>query len=547
MSDGDLIPTRRSYLKFTSAAVSAAAVGAGASGTAAAARSCTAESSTEETGSYTESAEEDISSTNEEEEEEAEETDDADAEDYERVVDVVEAGADPNGNESITPVLRENRANDTLFRFPEGRYYMDDMLRWTGFENVGFEGDDATIVPASYHDFEGNKICFKLGISDSPGDSLHFSGIDFDMSGSDTGARAIQAQVADDLVVRDVTIEGVHDGGTYGPFLFDVTSSSGEGVIENVQLPDGGEFSKNAPGNFNAGPTGIIVSESHQGHITFRECVVGAFPDNGLYAAYGEKVSVIGGEYRNSNVASIRIGGDGSNIQDATVVVDQNRPNDETQMGIRLDNGEDLRVENTTVELEQPDGNAIRVLNEVGSATISNCSLSVENRPENALHVSPGAGSTHIKGTDIRQDTSAYAIVLTERSGGGDVLVEDVNVTGDGDGSNYRYTIYCGRDDTEFRAVTVDQQGGDWRRCLLVDADNCLVYRGDYYSEHHPIVNDGSGNRYVEIDDVQAANGSEGMLLHGGNSDVDVIDNVIHNGIRDKGTKNLTTSGNEYP
>lgn len=548
MSDGDLIPTRRSYLKFTSAAVSAAAVGAGASGTAGAASSCTADSSTEESGSYTGSVEEDESTTDDEEEPEAEETDDADDEDYARVVDVVEAGADPNGGESITPVLEANRADDTLFRFPEGRYYMDDMVRWTGFENVGFEGDDATIVPASYHDFNGTNICFKLGTASSPGDSLHFSGIDFDFTADDTGARAIQAQVADDLVVRNVTVDGEHDSGTFGPFLFDVTSSSGEGTIENVRIPDGGEYSRYTPGSIKTGPTGILVSDSHQGHLRFQDCVVGPFPDNGLYAANGEKVSVIGGEYRNSNVASIRIGGDGSNVQDATVVVDQNRDDDETQMGIRLDRGEDLLVEDTTVELQSPNGNAIRVLNDVDSATISDSSLSVENRPENAIHVNPSAGSTHIHGTDIRQDTSAYAIVLTEQSsGGGDVLVEDVDVTGDGDGSNYRFTIYCGRDGTEFRSVSVEQQGGDWRRGLLVDADDCLVYGGDYYTEHHPIVNDGSGNRFVEIDDAQARNGSEGILLQGGNSDVDVIDNVIHSGLSDNGTSNLTTSGNEFP
>ena len=49
---------------------------------------------------------------------------------YRTVIDVVEAGADNEGNESITPTLREHRGNDTLLKFPEGRYYMDSQFRY---------------------------------------------------------------------------------------------------------------------------------------------------------------------------------------------------------------------------------------------------------------------------------------------------------------------------------------------------------------------------------------------------------------------------------
>jgi hypothetical protein len=57
---------------------------------------------------------------------------------YDHIVDVVEAGADDTGTESITPVLEELRADDTASVFPEGRYYMENQLRYTGFDNVGF-------------------------------------------------------------------------------------------------------------------------------------------------------------------------------------------------------------------------------------------------------------------------------------------------------------------------------------------------------------------------------------------------------------------------
>jgi hypothetical protein len=509
MSDGELaIPTRRSYMRYASTAVSAAAVGAGATGTAAA----------------------------------------ADASSYERVVDVTEAGADPDGEENITPVLRDNMADDTLFRFPEGEYLMTEQLRWTGFENVGFEGNDATIVPGSYHTHEGEPRCFKLGTYKDPGNKLRFEGIDFDFSGDETGVRAIQAQVDDDLLVRDVTVHGEHDSGTWGPFLFDVTDPDGDGWIRRVRLPDGGEYSRHAPGNANHGPIGILVSRFHEGHIRFRDCVVGGFPDNGLYARNGAKTYVIGGEYRNSNVASIRIGGDGSLVHGATVVVDENRDDDVTQIGIRLDRGEYLRVRQTSVDLQEPNGCGIKVLNDCDSAVIRDCSVSVQNRKRDAIRVNPGAGETDILDTEIRQDTSGRALDLRQRrDGGGPVTVEYVTVTGDGDGSSNRHVIYCGRDGTEFRANDVQQDGGDWRRCILLAADDCLVYKGSYRSEHHPLVNAGSNNRFIEIEEVEAFNGSEGLLLHGGNEDVDVIRNTVHEGVRDKGTEDLTMYGNEFP
>src|SRR6056297_2958482 len=52
--------------------------------------------------------------------------------DYDTVIDVAEAGADPTGEESITPVLDRlcnDGATDTLLRFPPGTYAMDEMFR----------------------------------------------------------------------------------------------------------------------------------------------------------------------------------------------------------------------------------------------------------------------------------------------------------------------------------------------------------------------------------------------------------------------------------
>ena len=467
---------------------------------------------------------------------------------YGTVVDVVKAGGDPTGGESITPLLRERVGDDTRFEFPPGRYRMSEQLRCTEFDRLGFVGDDATIVPDDYHSFEGEPRCFKLGTHYAPGRDLRFEGIDFDFTADDTGVRAIQAQVADDLVVRDVTVRGQHDSGTWGPFLFDVTDPDGDGWVDRVRLPDGGEFSEYTPGDIWTGPTGVLVSRFHRGHLRLRDCAVGPFPDNGLYARNGARTTVTGGEYRNSNVASVRIGGDGSGVRDAIVVVDRNRDDDENQTGIRLDCGSDLYVRDTEVRIEAPNGPAVNVQNEVDSASIRRLSASVGDATGNGIVVQGGAGETLVEETDVRFEGGGNALLLRPRTdGGGAVVCRNVAVAGDAHGYDGRHAIRCERAGSEFRSVTVDQPGEGYRRCLELSGDDCLVRGGEYRSTHHPIVNAASGTRIVDVDHVEALNGRAAVKLLEGYSDVALVGNVLYGGIHDSGTATLSMEGNRTP
>ncbi|MFC6755531.1 hypothetical protein ACFQER_01005 [Halomicroarcula sp. GCM10025894] len=45
---------------------------------------------------------------------------------YETVVDITEAGADADGEESIVSTLEDIDTSNTLVRFPKGTYFMDD-------------------------------------------------------------------------------------------------------------------------------------------------------------------------------------------------------------------------------------------------------------------------------------------------------------------------------------------------------------------------------------------------------------------------------------
>lgn len=51
----------------------------------------------------------------------------ADSSQYDTVVDIVDAGADPSGDEPIDDVLAKYNKDDTRIEFPTGRYKLDKL------------------------------------------------------------------------------------------------------------------------------------------------------------------------------------------------------------------------------------------------------------------------------------------------------------------------------------------------------------------------------------------------------------------------------------
>ncbi|MFB6130746.1 MAG: hypothetical protein ABEJ28_08005 [Salinigranum sp.] len=425
---------------------------------------------------------------------------------YGTVIDVVEAGADNTGNQSITPILDEHAADDTLLVFPPGTYYMDDEFRFCGFNHFGLVGNDATIVPADYYHFNGpNYRLFRLGVYHNPGTDLLVKDLTIDQTASDTGIRTIEAQVSDGLEVSNVTIDGKHDSGTWGPGLFDVMDPDGTGHVEGFRAPDGGEWVSNTPndGNLWRGPTGIMVSRYHRGTVVLKDCELGGFPDNGIYAGNANGTVVVdGGTFKNSHASNVRLGGYHSRVTGATVVIDENPEHFTNQRAIRLDQGSWLQVEDVTIRLEKPNGNAISVLDGVESARIAGSSITIStDRYNHGIVVSSNAGPTYIQHTDIDMDTSGNALLLHGADGAGEIGVNYVNITGNASGRAFRNAIRVERDNCQFRYVTVDQPGSYYRRAMEIDADDCLVYKGSYKSTHHPIIVNDAGEWIQEIYD----------------------------------------------
>ena len=463
---------------------------------------------------------------------------------YDSVVDVVEAGAANDESESVTPVVQDVIDDDTLLTVPPGRYYMDEQVRFTDFENVGLVGNDATIVPANYHDFAGPQYrLFRLGTDYAPGTVLRIANFTIDQTAADTGIRAFETYASDHLEVRNIDVVGRHDSGTWGPGLFVVTGEDGNGLVEAFRAPDGGEIVENAPGDGHVGPNGILCNQGHAGSIRFVDCELGAFPDNGLYAAGGTgRVTVEGGRYYNSGTASIRIGASRADVRGATVVVDD-QPWDIGQECIRLQYGDWHVIDDVTLELERPNGEAIHVQDDVDGVTIRNSSIRMEAPAYRAIQVDAGAGDTYVEDSEIVMNDSNCAILA--ESGGGELGVQNVSITGDAEGFLMRHAIRCERDDAAFRNVTIRQTAGEVRRGIALLGQDSVVYDCDIETSGRGLTVKGD-DAWIQSSHVNSTQNTDSIRLFESATNVRLKNNSFPDGVSDWGATNVVETGTSY-
>lgn len=295
------------------------------------------------------------------------------ADEYGNVVDLKRAGADPTGQEDIIPLLEAHAADDTLLYLAEGTYLMADDWLFEGFEQFGIVGPEATLRPP-----DGYRRTMFL-FNDAKG--LRIEGLTFDFRAESTGARPLNARIADGLLVRDVTVRGQQDV-DQDMMRFDVMDPDGSGLVERMHLPDG------APRDLPI--TGCLVTGDSEGALTFRDCRIVGFPDNGLYASAATgPVTVEGGYYANNAIANVRVG-DGGVVRGVHVRADRHSNHGENTRGIRLREGAFALVEGCTIEmLEVPSS-------------------------DGAITVSTHMREAEIRDTTIRIDTDGVAAVLAK-------------------------------------------------------------------------------------------------------------------------------------
>ncbi len=365
------------------------------------------------------------------------------AAEYDRTINVVDAGADNTGSKPVDDVLRSEIGDSTLLYFPRGEYQFAEPIERPSVSNLGLVGDRALFRPP-----EGFAQALLVFGVDGTVTDLHVQGIDFDVTADRTGARPLYCDVDDGLLVRDVTVEGRQDVDKDG-MRFDVTSEDGTGRVEGLRLPHGGstEFPN----------TGIYVGENSVGQLSFVDCQVGGWPDNGLYASPATgPVNVLGGHYRNNGIASVRVSGD-SVVRNLRVTCNSTREGLENMRGIRLREGGDVLVDDVRVEIRSVTGSdgAITMAEWLQSATVRNSRLRTDVDDVPAINAKQ-------PGEEARQATGAESLT-----------VESVRVVGAASGEA-AITI-AGRDGCRFDRLCIHQGGRQRNGIRLTDSTGHVV------------------------------------------------------------------------
>lgn len=347
---------------------------------------------------------------------------------YGTVTNVVDAGADHTGQQPIDDVLRSAAGDDTLLYLPRGEYRVEGQIDLVGVSDLALVGDRALVRPPD--GFTG--LLFLLG-AESGVTGLRFEGIDFDFTATNTGARPIHALADDGLLVRGVTVRGQQDV-DHDCMRFDVTSESGTGRIERVRLPDGS--TAKYPN------TGIYVGRRSRGELSFVDCTVAGFSDNGLYASQAPGPShVKGGHYANNDIANVRVSG-GSTVEGVRVTCDTTRSGVENMRGIRLREGSDISVRDCTIEMHSvtASGGAITMAPWLENATVQDTTVVLGADNVSAVTAKPpqqsvgDTASVEFKGLRVRGSAANGATVrVLERS---ECLFENVCIYQDGSNRN---------------------------------------------------------------------------------------------------------------
>lgn len=476
------------------------------------------------------------------------------ADQYSTVVDVVDEGADPTGDESITDLLESLPHNDALLQFPEGRYRMNHHYRNASFENFGMVGPNATIVPDDYGDFNdsgGTYWLFRLGTPENPGRDLHVSGFDIDQTAANTGVRAFDTVVSDGVTLRNIDVRGRDDLGSEGPLRVAVKDRQGTGVVEGFRAPDGSVPRSETPNqeHMYMGTTGIMANYPHHGTLTFRDCEVNHFSATGLYATYGGEVKVRGGRYANSETAQIRVGGRSSIVEFVTVEVDQHVSEFINQRGIRVEDADGITfIQDVDVNVTDPNGWAICVQEGVNDLRLRRADVDVSgDQPAHGIVVTDEVEAGLIDNCHVNLETpGGYGVWVRDSPHDSDILVEQTEIVGDAGTEAFGAGLRCDRDNVEFRKLRVDQTSDDYYRGGLTNfGDDCLYYDCEFRAEYHPVVEHGQG---TWMESVYANSYSDQEALRFGEPSGDILlkESTLVGGIEDHGVTDLRGWGNEY-
>jgi hypothetical protein len=231
---------------------------------------------------------------------------------------VADAGCDPSGREPCDGALEQAVESGVRLEFPPGRYRFEEEHRFAGMDTIGIVGtgerhrDVEFVFPSGYSGIV-------LGLWDGRDWLLENFTIQQSMD-RQTGV-GIEIVTHGGFRMRDVEIAGFSPynkhGGQRGLYC-DVIRPDGTARIERYTYKD-----PSAVGDYPQGVQAFLADEYHRGTLYCRDWHIENAGENGIYASrVPGDVRVEGGFFRNNDISSIRVCGDGSYVKNATVVID---------------------------------------------------------------------------------------------------------------------------------------------------------------------------------------------------------------------------------
>lgn len=393
------------------------------------------------------------------------------ADEFETVIEAVQEGADPDGEQPVNFLFEENTDDSTLFAFGPGTYRIEPFAiqnrTQIGLTRSGEE--KPKFIPAAGGCRGGHPYIFFDRVRD-----LLLDGIDLDFRDSESGG-PIHFFLDGDSTVSDVMLRGTCSN-QFGLVRIEVRDPSGSALIENFEA-------RNVQKDNSL--TGIFVSRNHAGEATFKNCQLDDFSDNGLYASapggpngHDGTVKVLGGTYRNNNIANVRLGSTGSVAENVTIRVDSEPPGwgQLNTRGIRLRNKADQTIRNCEITYEE-------------SAAFSFGAV--------VFHAASGSGL--VTDTEIRierPEIPAVRAFSPENPDDGSPVLENVSITGaatDGVIADIE-----GRDETVFRNCTIEQSASNRRGIRFRNSQDCLIEGCTLEVNKEPVILDNASVSVVD-------------------------------------------------
>ena len=378
-------------------------------------------------------------------------------------IDIVQEGLANDGSQDAGQFIEDHADSETLLVFPPGTYSFDTTANISDVENFGL------ICPTGRALFtegtiDGGDGFIEMGSFENPVESCLIKGFTTDT----TNTRF--AEIYGSGLVEDIRFTEKKEFDTDSSAYHLTCRTFDEDktlTFKDIHMPEGGVYDE--PLEDAAG--GVYVHKETEGTIKFIDCVIHGMPNNAIYAsAPGESdggngaIHVERGVFKNNNVASVRIGGDGSSVRDAKFIFDDPDADFTGVRGIYARNGSGHVVENNRYETRDETTDVVHaiVTSDCGSVAFSN-----------EHHVDEG-GARVFRVNDGDADKENR------------VTVSGLELVGSAD--TEEYPVFIERDHTKLENILITQPN---RSAIWIDADDVVLEDENLIVGNNEVLNEG--------------------------------------------------------